>query len=433
MNSENIKLAHIDVLPNHRLRAIRDELVTKLAESMEKRGLLQPITVGLGSDRGYSLVCGWHRLEAAKRLGWSTIAATFTDLDDDEAELAGIDENLIRGELSPAERAMHVRRRKELYEKLHPETKHGATGRGRKKSRQLGDSNDRFTKDTTKTGQSERDVQRDATRAKSVVVLSEIIRTSLDQGTELDALAKLPPDEQRNLAKRAKAGEKVSAKHHVKKIKREQHEVDLGAKIAAMPDKKYGVIYAEPPWESGVYNEDTGSDGAASNDYATMDLEAIKRLRIPAAEDAVLFLRATVPILPRALEVMAAWGFTYKSNLVWVKDKADTGYWSQIQHEHLLIGVRGSVPAPAPGDLVASVIVSNDGMMADPRKEGIPLFLQVQNRRAGHSAKPAAFRVLIETMYPHLPRIELFAREDVEGWDAWGKENEVLGTLRTVS
>jgi hypothetical protein len=105
----------------------------------------------------------------------------------------------------------------------------------------------------------------------------------------------------------------------------------------------------------------------------------------------------------------------------------DTGHWSRIQHEHLLIGVRGSVPAPTPGDQVASVIVSNDGMVADPRKEGIPLFLQGQNRRAGHSAKPAAFRALIKTMYPHLPRIELFARENVWGWDAWS--NEMPGTL----
>jgi hypothetical protein len=219
MRTDDIKLADIHVAPNRRLRAIRDDLVNDLAESMKKRGLLQPITARRRSDGGYSLVTGWHRFEAAKLLAWLTIAVTVTDVDDDEAELAEIDENYIRGELSPAERALHVGRRKELYEKLHPETKHGATGRGGKKSRQLGDSNDRFTKDTAKTGPSERDVQRDAARAKSVIVLSEIIRTSLDQGTELDALAKLPPDEQRSLAQRAKAGEKVSAKQHVQKTR----------------------------------------------------------------------------------------------------------------------------------------------------------------------------------------------------------------------
>ena len=133
MSSDNIKLADIHVAPN-RLRATRTDLVDYLAESMKERGLLQPITARRRSDGGYSLVIGRHRFEAAKLLAWSTIAVTVTDIDDDdEAELAEIDENLIRGELSPAERALHVGRRKELYEKLHPETKHGATGRGGKK------------------------------------------------------------------------------------------------------------------------------------------------------------------------------------------------------------------------------------------------------------------------------------------------------------
>jgi ParB family chromosome partitioning protein len=125
MSSLDIKLPDIHVLPNHRLRAIRHDLIDQLAESMKTRGMLQPITVRRRSEGGYSLVIGWHRLEAAKRLGWSTVAATVTDLDDNEAELPGIDENLIWGELSPAERALHVGRRKKLYEKFHPETRHG--------------------------------------------------------------------------------------------------------------------------------------------------------------------------------------------------------------------------------------------------------------------------------------------------------------------
>ena len=230
MNSENIKLAYIHVLPNRRLRAIRDELVTELAESMEKRGLLQPITLRLGSDTGYSLVCGWHRLEAAKRLGWSTIVATVTDLDDDdEAELAGIDENLIRGELSPAERALHVARRKELYEKLHPETRHGGApgkaGGGKKaKDAKLA----AFAEATAKaTAQSRRKVERDATRAKQIKkVLEDVVGTSLDKGDQLDALGKLPESAQEALASAAKAGEKVNAKQHVKKSRCEGKAVN---------------------------------------------------------------------------------------------------------------------------------------------------------------------------------------------------------------
>jgi ParB family chromosome partitioning protein len=229
MSSVDIQLDDIHVATNHRPRAIRDDLVARLAESMKKRGLLQPITVRPRSDGGYSFVIGRHRLEAAKLLGWSTIAATVTDLNDDEAELAGIDENLIRGELSPAERALHVRRRKELYEKLHPETRHGgAPGKagGGKKAKDAKLAT--FAEATAEaTGQSRRKVERDATRAKQIKkVLEDVVGTSLDKGDQLDALGKMEESEQEALASAAKAGEKVNAKQHVKKSRCEGKAVN---------------------------------------------------------------------------------------------------------------------------------------------------------------------------------------------------------------
>jgi hypothetical protein len=217
----DVELSAIHVSPDRRRRPILRDLVARLAESMEKRGLLQPITVRPLLGGGYSLVCGGHRLEAARLLGWPTIAASVTDLDDDQAELAGIDENLIRGALSPAERALHILRRKELHEKLHPETRHGGApgkaGGGKKaKDAKLA----AFAQATAKaTGQSRRKVERDATRAKQTrKVLEDVVGTSLDKGDQLDALGKLPESEQEALASAAKAGEKVSAKQHVKKI-----------------------------------------------------------------------------------------------------------------------------------------------------------------------------------------------------------------------
>jgi N6-adenosine-specific RNA methylase IME4 len=98
---------------------------------------------------------------------------------------------------------------------------------------------------------------------------------------------------------------------------------------------------------------------------------------------------------------MGAWGFSYKSNFVWVKDKPGTGFWNKNRHELLLIGTRGSVPAPAPGEQFDSVI---------------------EAPRAAHSTKPFAAHEMIETMFPSLPRIELFARERFAGWDVWGNE-----------
>jgi N6-adenosine-specific RNA methylase IME4 len=186
-----------------------------------------------------------------------------------------------------------------------------------------------------------------------------------------------------------------------KKEVRDTRERQLSAKIMALPGKAYGVIYADPPWKFEPYSRDTGMDRAADNHYPTMTLDKIKELEVPIAPDAVLFLWATVPMLPEALSVMEAWGFKYVSNFVWVKDRIGTGYWTRNQHELLLIGTKGSVPAPAPGKQYPSAFTG-------------PV--------EAHSVKPLAFRVAIEAMFPTLPRIELFAREKAEGWDVWGYE-----------
>jgi hypothetical protein len=141
--------------------------------------------------------------------GGKTISCTFDDMETDEAELVEIDENLVRADLSPAERALQIGRRQELYEKKHGKAKalggHAAqAAQGHKANANLADA---FTKDATKkTRQSERSVQRDATRAKKVAVLPDIAGTSLDKGAEIDALAKLPVDKQRSLAEAAKRG-----------------------------------------------------------------------------------------------------------------------------------------------------------------------------------------------------------------------------------
>lgn len=144
-------------------------------------------------------------------------------------------------------------------------------------------------------------------------------------------------------------------------------------------------------------------DRAADNHYPTSVLRVIKERDVPsiAARDCCLFLWATVPMLPHALEVMEAWGFSYKSHFIWYKDKIGHGYWNRNQHELLLIGTRGKIPAPAPGTQWASVQLA---------------------KRGAHSAKPEEFYRLIETYYPTVRKIELNARTRRKGWDAWGPE-----------
>jgi ParB/RepB/Spo0J family partition protein len=398
----NISLSGIAVRPD-RMRRLRPEVVDELAESINTLGLLQPVVVRPGGNGGHVLVVGAHRVEATKRLEHESIAAIVLDgLDADEALLAEIDENLIRADLSPAERALHLAERKRLYEKLKPETKHGAIGRGRKKSSQNENS---FVRDTAaKTGKGRSTVARDITRANEIAVLADIVGTSLDQGDELDALAKLPEDEQRKLAERAKAGERVTAQHVARKLRRECRERELAdateAASQALGKKLHGVIYADPPWR--YDNPPMGDVGRANEEhFPTMPLDEIKALPAPAADDCVLFLWATVPMLPEALAVMEAWGFKYKGAIAWIKDKVGLGYWIRGQVEHLLIGTRGHVPAPAPGDQ-------------------LPAFVEAPRGR--HSEKPDVFAEHIERLFPNVPKLEMFARKARPGWAVWGNE-----------
>jgi N6-adenosine-specific RNA methylase IME4 len=170
----------------------------------------------------------------------------------------------------------------------------------------------------------------------------------------------------------------------------------------------YGVLYADPPYRFEPRSRISGMDRSADNHYGTMTVEEIAALKVPAAKNCVLFLWATAPMMPAALKIMEAWGFIYRTQIVWVKDRIGTGYWFRNKHEILLIGTRGNVPAPAPGTQFPSVIEAPVG---------------------AHSEKPEAIAEMIEAMFPNVPKLEMFARRPRAGWDIWGNEvGEVLGS-----
>lgn len=186
-------------------RAVDEAAVAAIASSIAQIGLLSPIRVRTAGD-GWEVIAGAHRLAACKSLGLVEIPAEIVDDDDLHAELAMIDENLCRAELSPSDRARQTARRKAIYLELHPETKLGENQHTR--VRQVGEGSDiadRFTAETSKaTGTSERSVQRAAERGEKVIpeVLDLIRGTRLDTGTYLDKLKRLPPDDQLAAAKR---------------------------------------------------------------------------------------------------------------------------------------------------------------------------------------------------------------------------------------
>ena len=190
--------------------------------------------------------------------------------------------------------------------------------------------------------------------------------------------------------------------------------------------RRWPVIYADPPWRWETWSRETGLDRCPEAHYDTMMVEEIMALDVPsiAADDCVLFLWATSPLLLRAgRDVMeSAWGFTYKTSIYWPKNKAGTGYWVRGKHELLLIGTRGAIPAPLPGQQGELIIEAPDLVELIERGDSMAIEAPV----GAHSEKPAAFAELIERWFPDpVPKIELFARGAPRaGWTPWGNQVE---------
>jgi len=156
--------------------------------------------------------------------------------------------------------------------------------------------------------------------------------------------------------------------------------------------KKYKVVYADPPWS---YNH------KYELGYSTMTLEQIMSLPIQniMSNNSVLFLWVTCPMQEEAMEVMKAWGYTYKTKIYWRKmGRLGMGFWFRGVIEELWLGVKGEVKA-----------------------FGLQIPNYFKDVARVHSQKPDYARTIIE-MTRLEPRIELFARQKIEGWDAWGNE-----------
>lgn len=174
-------------------------------------------------------------------------------------------------------------------------------------------------------------------------------------------------------------------------------------------EKKYQIIYADPPWS--YFNGGVPQAGVNAQ-YPTMNLEDIKALRVSEISDtpSVLLLWATFPQLQEALEVMKAWGFKYKTlGFSWLKTNKDgspffgIGYYAKSNQEVCLLGVRGNAHSLVKSNKVSSVVITE---------------------KTKHSVKPEIVRGKIIELFGDLPRVELFARKRAEGWDAWGNEVE---------
>lgn len=202
------------------------------------------------------------------------------------------------------------------------------------------------------------------------------------------------------IAKRPEIAEKVVAgemkpAEAIRQIKRERIE-----KEAPAPTGKFRVIYADPPWSYGNTQPDYHTE--QRDHYPVMPLSDICAIPVRewAEDNSVLFLWVTSPILEEAFQVIRAWGFKYKASFVWDKVNHNMGHYNSVRHEFLLICVRGSC-------------------QPDVRK----LFDSVQSiERTEHSKKPDEFYGIIETLYTHGGRLEMFSRRPRDGWKGYGNQ-----------
>jgi N6-adenosine-specific RNA methylase IME4 len=227
--------------------------------------------------------------------------------------------------------------------------------------------------------------------------LSEVLNLPKGQAKKLSSVAQqfaaLPDELREAIAQRETT---------LSKVRREQKAAEI-RKAVSLPDAKYRVIYADPPW---CYNDkaDEGAiqSGGVGRHYPSMNIAELCSLPVaPICEDnAVLFMWTTSPLLFECAPVFKAWGFAYKACFIWDKIKHNMGHYNSVRHELLLVCTRGS---------------------CTPDK--MELFDSVQSiERTEHSAKPEEFREIIETLYPHGKKLELFARRVTQGWDAFGYE-----------
>lgn len=414
-----------------RLRPVNLADVEKLKVSISEHGLKTPISVyGAPDAATVKLSAGGHRLEAMRQLGHTHIDC-FHDVGEElDAELWEIDENLARSELTAADCALFMHRRKEIHQIKYPETAHGGD---RKSSRQVGDLIEggisRFSSATAQaTGRSERSIQRDAARGAKIVdmALHHVRGTRLDNGSFLDRLKLVPEDKQVLYVKAALEEEKRKAQDVKEnrtakmKVRREVRTgmINLIAErgllnTREMPRAAFALGYADFPWEQEAYSDETGQDKGLM--YPSMTVEDGMALcagdRSPFTADAKLYFWTTTNRMRDAMRIIEAWGFQYVTAITW--DKVNIGMGREVRDrtEHLLICKRGNFPGidlytPKPPSLYTEV-------------------------KTEHSRKPVWFAEEIERLHPTMRKLELFQRREslAEGdirlkgdWHFWGFE-----------
>ena len=345
----------------------------ELVESIKKEGCREPINTW-----NNIIVDGHNRYEICEKNNISFKTKPIKFKDRDEAIIWMVTNQLARRNISPYDRTILaiIKCERQLKDKAEEKQFKG----GKKKVSQKS--------------------------AKPIDVRKEIAKVagiSHDTVSKVKYIEKNATKEEKEELHNPKSSINKVYTNNKKKKEREDIENNFKKPEPLPKDKKYNIIYADPPWKfwgGGWKNQ--------AQHYTIMKMEDVIKLPINdlAAKDCILFLWATYPILPEAFEVIKAWGFKYATvGFTWVKTTKNNkwhfglGYWTRANPELCLIATKGKPTRKSAS--IPNLIIS-----------------QVE----GHSKKPDIVRDKIVELMGDIPRIELFAREKTKGWDVWGNE-----------
>jgi len=242
--------------------------------------------------------------------------------------------------------------------------------------------------------------------AKKIQATAQEVANQVKAGNmslpEAKKVAAMPQPQRAAIIEKVNEGAKPSAAiNEARREIQQEKQAAISQSNSQLPTKRYSVIYADPPWR---YEHSATMNRDIENHYPTMELQDICNMPVQdiSADDCVLFIWATSPKLAEAMQVISAWGFTYKTCAVWDKQHIGMGYYFRQQHELLLVATKGKPGTPE----------------TSARKPSV-----YSEKRVEHSAKPHYFRDLIVEMYPKHSRIELFCRDPASGWAVWGNQS----------